>query len=283
MQPQLIHQGKVRDVYAWGDDLLLVASDRISAFDVILPDPIPGKGVSLTQMARFWFEKLSPICDHHVVSFDLPHELDRPEWKNRTTWCRRAETVALECVVRGYLSGSGWKDYQKTGCVQGFRLPPGLKESGRLPEPIFTPTTKANAGHDQPLTEAEARALVGDGLYERLRDLSLRIYQFGHDFARERGIIIADTKFEFGWVDEELSLIDEVLTPDSSRFWPVESYAPGGPQASYDKQFVRDYLLTLKDWDQQPPGPDLPSSVVEGTRTRYAQAYEKLTGNSLPS
>lgn len=283
MQPQLIHQGKVRDVYAWGDDLLLVASDRISAFDVILPDPIPGKGAALTQMARFWFEKLTPICDHHVVSFDLPSELNRPEWKNRTTWCRRAETVALECVVRGYLSGSGWKDYQKTGRVQGFQLPPGLKESDKLPEPIFTPTTKATAGHDQPLTEAEARELVGSELYERLRDLSLRIYRFGHDFARERGIIIADTKFEFGWVDEELSLIDEVLTPDSSRFWPVDSYAPGGPQPSYDKQFVRDYLLTLKNWDQKPPGPGLPPEVVEGTRTRYAQAYEKLTGNSLPS
>jgi len=283
MQPQLIHQGKVRDVYSWGEDLLLVASDRISAFDVVLPNPIPGKGIALTQMARFWFEKLSPICEHHVVSFNLPKDLHRPDWNYRTTWCRRAETVALECVVRGYLSGSGWVDYQKTGTVQGIQLPGGLKKSDRLPTPIFTPTTKASAGHDQPLTEAEARNLVGDQLYEQLRDLSLKIYQFGHDYAMERGIIIADTKFEFGWVDEALSLIDEVLTPDSSRFWPLESYQPGKAQPSYDKQFVRDYLLTLKDWDRQPPGPELPADVIEGTQSRYAQAYEKLSGSPLPS
>jgi phosphoribosylaminoimidazole-succinocarboxamide synthase len=281
MKPTLIHQGKVRDVYGWGDDLLLVASDRISAFDVILPTPIHGKGIALTQIARFWFDHFGSKIRHHVIGFDLPEGCDEPSWRHRTTWCKRASTVPMECVVRGYLSGSGWKDYQKTGAVQGHRLPPGLAESDRLPEPIFTPTTKAAAGHDAPLTEEEGRHHVGAGLYDRLKKLSLELYQAGHDLALQRGIIIADTKFEFGWIDGELTVIDEILTPDSSRFWPKESYAPGRGQESYDKQFVRDYLLGLKDWNMQPPGPVLPEAVVKGTQDRYATAYKLLSGRDL--
>jgi phosphoribosylaminoimidazole-succinocarboxamide synthase len=283
MKPKLIHQGKVRDVYGWGEDLLLVASDRISAFDVILPTPIPGKGIALTQIARFWFEHFGSRIRHHIVSFDLPPECDEPSWQDRTTWCRRATTVPMECVVRGYLSGSGWKDYQKTGTVQGHKLPAGLRESDRLPEPIFTPTTKASAGHDAPLTEEEGRLHVGSDLYDRLKKLSLELYQAGHDYADPKGIIIADTKFEFGWIDEELTVIDEILTPDSSRFWPKEHYAPGRGQESYDKQFVRDYLLGLKDWNMQPPGPELPESVVRGTLDRYLTAYRLLSGKEIPN
>lgn len=281
--PQLLHQGKVRDVYQWQNDLLLVASDRISAFDVILPDLVPGKGRALTQISKFWFDRFASQIPHHVISFDLPPGLDRPDWKNRTTWCRRAEGIPVECVVRGYLSGSAWVDYQRTGTVQGHPLPPGLVESAQLPEPLFTPTTKAQAGHDEPLTEEGARAILGNALYEKLREQSLHLYEEGRTFAAGRGIIIADTKFEFGRIDGQIILIDELLTPDSSRFWPVDSYVPGQPQPSFDKQFVRDYLLSLKDWNRQPPGPSLPPAVIQGTQERYATAHRLLTGRELPN
>ncbi len=278
MNPTLLHRGKVRDVYTWGDDLLLVATDRISAFDVILPDLIPGKGVALTRISQFWFERLPVDLPHHVIAFGLPPGLDRPEWAERTTWCRRAAPVPLECVVRGYLAGSAWADYQRTGAVQGIALPGGLRESDQLPEPIFTPTTKASTGHDEPLTEEAARAHVGHDLFEQLRALSLRIYTEGAAYAANRGILIADTKFEFGRIDGRLALIDELLTPDSSRFWPSDGYAPGGPQPSYDKQFVRDYLLSLRDWNRQPPGPRLPPEIIEGTQERYETARRLLVG-----
>jgi phosphoribosylaminoimidazole-succinocarboxamide synthase len=255
-----------------------VASDRISAFDVILPDPVPRKGIALTQLSKFWFDHLPADIPSHVIAFGLPPELNRPDWAHRTTWCRRAQGIPLECVVRGYLAGSGWADYTRTGTVQGCPLPPGLRESDQLPTPIFTPTTKATHGHDEPVTEAQARQLVGDALYEQLRDMSLRIYTWAHERARERGILIADTKFEFGWIDGRVALIDELLTPDSSRFWPADLYRPGGPQPSFDKQFVRDYLLGLAGWNRQPPGPPLPAAIVEKTCEKYIEAYERLSG-----
>ncbi|MDR1192152.1 MAG: phosphoribosylaminoimidazolesuccinocarboxamide synthase [Verrucomicrobiales bacterium] len=279
---KLIHQGKVREVYSFGDYILLVATDRISAFDVVLPNPIPGKGVVLTQLARFWFERLPLRVPSHAVAFAVPAGLERPEWRGRVTVCRRARTVPMECIVRGYLSGSGWSDYQRTGAVQGVKLPAGLSESARLPEPIFTPTTKAAAGHDEPLTVGEAEALAGVELYARLKELSLGIYRWAHEFALQRGIIIADTKFEFGHgADGQLLLIDEILTPDSSRFWPAAGYQPGQGQPSFDKQFVRDYLLGLRDWDRRPPGPELPETIVSGTRERYLEVYARLTGKKL--
>ncbi|MDR0534412.1 MAG: phosphoribosylaminoimidazolesuccinocarboxamide synthase [Verrucomicrobiales bacterium] len=280
--PVLLHQGKVRDVYSYGGQLLLVATDRISAFDVILPNPIPGKGVALTQLSRFWFEQLPEHVPSHVISFDVPSGINHPEWKNRITVCKRAKTVPMECVVRGYLAGSGWNDYQKTGKVQGIDLPAGLQESSRLPEPIFTPSTKAAAGHDEPLTPSQAVELVGETLYNKLRELSLGIYCWAHEFALQRGIIIADTKFEFGHdANGELILIDEILTPDSSRFWPAANYQPGKGQPSFDKQFVRDYLLGLKDWNKQPPGPELPASIIKGTQDKYFEVYARLTGKDL--
>lgn len=281
MEPQLIHQGKVRDVYRWEENLLLVATDRISAFDVILPTPILDKGIILTQLSRFWFEKLQDSIAHHVLSFDLPKGLNRPEWKNRVTYCKRAEVVPLECVVRGYLAGYGWKDYQKTGTVQGYRIPSGLREAERLPEPLFTPSTKAPMGHDEPLDEAGARKHVEDDVYDQLRDFSLKIYSMAHEYALSRGIILADTKFEFGWIDGKICLVDEVLTPDSSRFWPLADYQPGASPVSYDKQFVRNYLLSLKGWDQKPPGPELPQDVVDRTREKYLEAYTQLAGKAL--
>ena len=280
-QPALLHQGKVRDVYAHGDHLLLIATDRISAFDVVLPDPIPGKGITLTQLSRFWFEKLPAEVFSHVLSFDVPPELEKPEWQNRITVCRKAQTIPMECVVRGYLAGSGWKDYVSSGHVQGIPLPADLKESSRLPDPLFTPTTKATAGHDEPLTEEEACALVGPVLYFQLRELSIAIYCWAHELAAKQGILIADTKFEFGWIDGKIALIDELLTPDSSRFWPADAYQPGKSQPSFDKQFVRDYLLGLKDWNRQPPGPALPPEIIRETREKYLEACEKLTGRNL--
>jgi phosphoribosylaminoimidazole-succinocarboxamide synthase len=280
-EPILLHQGKVRDVYANGEQLLLIATDRISAFDVILPDLIPGKGVALTQLARFWFEQLPQEIPSHVLSFEVPEGINHPEWKDRITVCKRAKTIPLECVVRGYLAGSGWNDYQKTGMVQGHQLPTGLLESSRLPDPIFTPSTKAAAGHDEPLTATQAIDLVGEQLYRQLQDLSIGIYCWAHEFALQRGIIIADTKFEFGWFEGGIILIDEILTPDSSRFWPVDSYQPGKSQPSFDKQFVRDYLLSLKDWDRQPPGPKLPADIIQGTQDKYAEVYTRLTGKKL--
>lgn len=281
MEAKLLHSGKVRDVYSWGDDLLLVASDRISAFDVILPTPIPGKGIILTQISRFWFEKLGAITPNHIVSFDLPASLNKPEWQKRTTWSRKASVVPIECIVRGYISGSGWADYKKTGTIQGHELPKGLKESDRLPEPLFTPTTKANTGHDQPLTEQEAIRGIGQDVYETLKRTSIALYTAAATYALTRGIIIADTKFEFGWINGELHLVDEALTPDSSRFWPARLYTPGVPQPSFDKQFVRDYLLSLKDWDRQPPGPELPQELVLRTQEKYLEAYRLLVGKDL--
>ncbi len=280
-KPILLHQGKVRDVYTWNETLLLIATDRISAFDVVLPDPIPGKGITLTQMSRFWFDRLPVEIASHAISFDVPPELNRPDWQNRITVCHRAKTIPMECVVRGYLAGSGWNDYKKTGRVQGIQLPEGLVESSRLQDPIFTPTTKAATGHDEPLTEEEAGKLIGSDLYFKLRELSIAIYCWAHEWAEKRGILIADTKFEFGWVDGKVTLIDELLTPDSSRFWPKDLYQPGKSQPSFDKQIVRDYLLGLKDWDRQPPGPRLPVAVIRETRDKYLEAYEKLSGSSL--
>jgi phosphoribosylaminoimidazole-succinocarboxamide synthase len=279
-EPVLIHSGKVRDVYAYGEELLLIASDRISAFDVIMPDPIPGKGITLTQMSRYWFEALPSSIPHHALSFIAPAELAREDWQGRCTRCRKTRPMTIECVVRGYLAGSGWNDYQKTGSLQGFKLPPGMQEAERLPQPLFTPSTKAQEGHDEPLTEAQARQVVGDQVYEVLRSRSLEIYQWAHQHALKQGIIIADTKFEFGAIGDEIILIDELLTPDSSRFWPAEAYQPGKNQPSFDKQFVRDYLLTLKDWNRQAPGPALPSEILSGTRQKYLEAYEKITGQA---
>lgn len=281
--PELVHQGKVRDVYRWEDRILLVASDRISAFDVVLPTPIPGKGAVLTALSRFWFDTFADSVPHHAIGYTLPGGVMRPEWEGRLTVCRAATTVPMECVVRGYLAGSGWNDYRATGRVQGIPLPAGLAESARLPEPVFTPSTKASVGHDEPLTEADARRHVGDALYEELRTRSLALYQRAHAHALARGVLIADTKFEFGRTPEgEILLIDECLTPDSSRFWPADGYTPGRAQPSFDKQYVRDYLLGLKDWNRQPPGPELPPEVVEGTRRKYQEALDRLTGPANP-
>lgn len=276
---KLLHSGKVREVYAWGEDkIVLLATDRISAFDVILPDPIPDKGKCLTQMARYWFNSLPSHFKHHAVSYTPPPEWNKPEWAHRITIGKRTEPLLLECVVRGYLAGSGWKDYEKTGAVQGQLLPRGLKQADQLPEPLFTPTTKAQQGHDEYLTEEEARKHVGDAVYEEVKTKSLEIYRWAHDLAKKEGVILADTKFEFGYHDGELILIDEILTPDSSRFWPADEYHPGQDQKAFDKQFVRDYLLSLKDWDRQPPGPTLPPPIIEQTRARYQEAYERITG-----
>jgi phosphoribosylaminoimidazole-succinocarboxamide synthase len=265
--------GKVRELYALDDErLLLVASDRISTFDVILPTEIPDKGRVLTGLAAFWFVRTRAIAPNHLLAV-------RPD--GRSTECRRLAMLPIECVVRGYLSGSGWKDYGQTGGVSGHRLPKGLRESDRLPEPIFTPATKATSGHDENISGAQAAALVGAERFEEAERLSIALYRFAAAYALERGIIIADTKFEFG-VDREGRLVlgDEALTPDSSRFWPADRYAPGGPQPSYDKQFVRDYCEKI-GWGKTYPGPELPPDVVAGTRRRYVEAFEQLTGLSF--
>lgn len=280
---RLIQRGKVRDVYAWHDDLLLVASDRISAFDVILPSLVPDKGKVLTRISQFWFEKFHGIVPNHVRGFELPPGCARMEWKGRVTWCRRAEVIPMECVVRGYLAGSAWQDYQKTGQVQGKILPSGLVEASPLDQPLFTPTTKATAGHDRPLTEQEGWAHVGKDLYQQLERLSLTLFELGSAYARQRGLLLADTKFEFGWIQGELALIDECLTPDSSRFWPADSFQPGKTPPGYDKQLVRDYLAGLKTWNRQAPGPVLPDSIVQQTRQRYFELCEKLTGALPPT
>ena len=278
-------RGKVRDVYEAGrDHLLLVTTDRISAFDVVLPDPIHDKGRVLTGLSSFWFDRTSDLVPHHVVSTDPaefpPPFAGVPALAGRSMLVRRATVVPTECVARGYLAGSGWTQYGTTGAVCGVPLPDGLVESDRLPEPIFTPTSKAEAGHDLPLTPEESVDLVGKGLFERLKELTLGIYQRLADTAAARGIILADTKFEFGFADGELILIDEVGTPDSSRFWPADGYTPGRPQPSFDKQFVRDHL-DGSGWDREPPAPALPPEVVEGTRARYVEAYERITGESF--
>ena len=270
--PDVVHlgSGKVRELYALDDErLLLVASDRISTFDVVLPTEIPDKGRVLTGLAAFWFARTRAITPNHLLAV-------RPD--GRSTECRRLEMLPIECVVRGYLSGSGWKDYAKTGEVCGHRLPTGLRESDRLPDPIFTPATKATSGHDENITGAQAAALVGAERFALAERLSIALYRFAAAYALERGIIIADTKFEFGLDrDGRLVLGDEALTPDSSRFWPADEYAPGGPQPSYDKQYVRDYCEKI-GWGKTYPGPELPSDVVAGTRRRYVDAFERLSG-----
>jgi len=285
-----IRSGKVRDIFDLGDALLFVASDRISAFDVIMPDGIPRKGEVLTQISHFWFDqtgklvpnhRLARAGDPHVVpaSAGLPAPL-AAQLARRSMIVKKAEPLAIECVVRGYLAGSGWKEYKTQGTVCGIKLPAGLKESAELPEPIFTPATKAQTGHDENIPFDTAAKLVGADIAARARDLSMRLYNFARDHARQRGIIIADTKFEFGLFGGELLLIDEVLTPDSSRFWPADQYEPGRSQPSFDKQFVRDYLETL-DWNKQPPGPVLPDEIVAKTTAKYLEAYERLTGKKL--
>ncbi len=282
----LVRRGKVRDVYAVDDDhLLIVATDRISAFDCILPTAIARKGEVLTSLSMFWFSKLAHIISNHLVTTNLeemPGSVARDEnIAGRSMLVRRAKVFPVECVVRGYLVGSGWKDYLRTGEVCGHKLPKNLLESAELREPIFTPSTKAEIGHDENISEEQVRGIVGKETTDRLREMSLRLYTEARDYARSRGIIIADTKFEFG-LDKngEIILIDEVLTPDSSRFWPAESYSPGKSQPSFDKQFVRDYLETL-NWDKRPPAPSLPSEVATATTERYLEAYRLLTGEDL--
>jgi phosphoribosylaminoimidazole-succinocarboxamide synthase len=273
----LLSQGKVRDIYEAGDDrLLMVTSDRISTYDVVHPTPIPDKGRVLTGLSVFWFEQTEPICPNHLVSFtDVPADA-----RGRAMLVERLEMVPVECVVRGYITGSGWKDYQATGEVCGISLPEGLRESQQLPEPIFTPATKAEVGdHDENVDFDRAAEIVGDrGLLEELRRLSIALYRFGAEHARERGIILADTKFEFGRrEDGTIVLGDEVMTPDSSRFWPADGYEPGRSQPSFDKQYVRDWA-SGSGWDKTPPAPELPDEVVQGTRERYVEAYERIAG-----
>ncbi len=276
-------RGKVRDIYEVGDALLIVATDRLSAFDVVLPTPIPDKGRVLTQLSAFWFQELRDIIPNHVIStteFPEAFNAHREQLAGRALLVRKTEPLPIECVVRGYLSGSGWKDYKATRKICGIRLPPGMHESDRLPEPIFTPATKATSGHDENITFTEVARKLGKKLADEVRSVSLEIYKRAAKFAEARGIIIADTKFEFGRIGKELIWIDEALTPDSSRFWPAASYAPGQPQPSFDKQYVRDYLERI-GWNKQAPGPELPEDVVAGTRAKYREAYHLLTGNEL--
>jgi phosphoribosylaminoimidazole-succinocarboxamide synthase len=276
-------RGKVRDLYPLGDRLLIVATDRLSAFDVVLPTPIPDKGRVLTQLSLFWFEKLRDVVPHHVLSateFPPPFDAYADQLRGRSMLVRRAQPLLIECVVRGYLSGSGWRDYRATGSICGIALPAGLRESERFPEPIFTPATKAAKGHDENISFDQAVALLGGPLAERVRAISLEIYRRAAAYAEPRGILLADTKFEFGLAGGELLWIDEALTPDSSRFWPAEGYQPGRSQPSYDKQFVRDYLERL-GWNKRPPGPELPPDVVAATRAKYREAYRQLVGREL--
>jgi phosphoribosylaminoimidazole-succinocarboxamide synthase len=279
----LYSRGKVRDLYEFGDRLLIVATDRLSAFDVVLPTPIPDKGRVLTQLSLFWFETLGDILQNHVLSgTKFPEALASyaDQLRGRAMLVRRTRPVPIECVVRGYLAGSGWKDYRATGAVCGIKLPAGLRESERLPEPIFTPATKAASGHDENISFDEMAGRIGAALAGRLRAISLEIYLRAIAYAEPRGILIADTKLEFGLIGDELVWIDEALTPDSSRFWPAEGYQPGQAQPSFDKQYVRDYLERI-GWSKQPPAPELPDEVVAGTRSKYREAYRKLTGHEL--
>ncbi len=282
----LIHRGKVRDVYQVNDkQLLLVATDRISAFDCVMPNAIPRKGAILTRLSAFWFGRLKNLTENHLITTDfaaMPESVRLTEdFRGRSSLVKKTRVFPFECVVRGYLEGSGWRDYQETGKVCGHDLPPELRQGEKLSQPIFTPATKAQTGHDENITETEFVNLVGTNVAEKLKSLSLKIYQEASEYALTRGIIIADTKFEFGTDDSgNILLIDEVLTPDSSRFWSVETYAPGKSQASFDKQFVRDYLETL-DWNKQPPAPELPPEIVEATTARYLDAYRILTKNEL--
>jgi phosphoribosylaminoimidazole-succinocarboxamide synthase len=271
---ELLYSGKIRDVYRDGDDVILVASDKISIFDVVLPTPIPDKGAILTQLSLWWFEQLADVVPNHVISEDVP-----AEWAGRAIRCKSLGMVPVECVARGYLTGGGLREYAETGAVSGIKLPPGLVESSRLPEPIFTPSTKAPKGrHDEPVSYEEVVATVGEDVAERLRDITLAVYKRGSEIAAERGIIIADTKIELGRdASGQLVLGDEVLTPDSSRFWPADAYEPGKVQPSFDKQYVRDWAIGI-GWDKTAPGPEMPPDVVEATRARYVEAYERLTG-----
>jgi phosphoribosylaminoimidazole-succinocarboxamide synthase len=276
-------RGKVRDIYDLGDKLLIVATDRLSAFDVILPTPIPDKGRVLTQLSLFWFDLLKDVIPNHILSaseFPAPFDQFKEQLAGRSMVVRKTKPLPIECVVRGYVSGSGWKDYRVTGKICGIALPTGLSESDRLPEPIFTPATKAMSGHDENISFDQAASLVGKELAEKVRAVSLKIYRRAAAYAEPRGIIVADTKFEFGLLKDELMWIDEALTPDSSRFWPAAHYSPGGPQPSFDKQFVRDYLERMQ-WPKTPPGPELPPEVVSATRDKYREAYRILTGREL--
>jgi phosphoribosylaminoimidazole-succinocarboxamide synthase len=278
-----VRRGKVRDIYDLGDQLLLVSTDRISAFDWVLPAGIPDKGRVLTQLSAWWFDMLKEpnhMLSTEVADFGLPADIDTRPLEGRSMLVRKTRVVPIECVVRGYLSGSGWKEYQKSGAVCGIRLPAGLVESDKLPEPIFTPATKEETGHDINISFERMVELVGPKVSEELRRRSLDIYRRGAEYALSRGIIIADTKFEWGQVDDELILIDEVLTPDSSRFWPADQFKPGRGQPSYDKQFVRDWLETTS-WDKNSPPPALPDDVIQKTRAKYIEAFERLTGQSF--
>ncbi|MFC0037695.1 phosphoribosylaminoimidazolesuccinocarboxamide synthase [Actinomadura rayongensis] len=277
---ELVHSGKVRDVYADGDDLILVASDRVSVYDVVLPTAIPEKGKILTQLSLWWFDQLADVIPNHVISAtDVPDE-----WEGRAIRCRRLEMLPVEWIARGYLAGLGLQEYEKTGTVSGVRLPSGLVEASRLPEPIFTPTTKATVGHDEFITYADVVEEIGAETAERLREVTLDVYRRGAAIAAERGIVIADTKLEFGRApDGTLVLADEVLTPDSSRFWPADAWQPGRAQHSLDKQFVRDWSSTVTGWDRTPPGPEIPADVVAATRARYVEVFETLTGRRWDS
>ncbi len=282
---KLLKRGKVRDVYDLGDVLLIVSTDRISCFDVVLPTGIPRKGEILTRLSLFWFELTKDIINDHLISSDIgefPKNLTAHAsiLKNRSMLVKKSKVIPIECVVRGYLSGSGWKEYRESQSVCGIRLPAGMKESDKLPEPIFTPSTKEDVGHDINVSQDYVKKKIGKELADLIREKSLALYIKARDYAESRGIIIADTKFEFGLCNEEVILIDEVLTPDSSRFWPKDEYTPGKSQPSFDKQFVRDYLETL-NWDKTPPGPELPTEVVKKTTQKYLDAFQKLTGVAL--
>ncbi|MGA8178721.1 MAG: phosphoribosylaminoimidazolesuccinocarboxamide synthase [Desulfobacterales bacterium] len=279
----LIKRGKVRDVYDLGNELLMVATDRISAFDVVMPDPIPEKGKILTRISLYWFDIMKPLLPNHVISGDVDDypESCRPHMdvlRGRSMLVKKTEPLPIECIVRGYISGSGWNDYQASGEVCGIKLPAGLKESAKLPEPVFTPSTKAETGvHDINIDFNNAVKMIGKRLADKVRELSIAIYKKGAALAHKKGIIIADTKFEFGILEDKLILIDEILTPDSSRFWPLEFYQPGGPQKSFDKQYLRDYLLSIQ-WNKKPPAPSLPQDVISNTYNKYREAFQQLIG-----
>jgi phosphoribosylaminoimidazole-succinocarboxamide synthase len=281
---KLQNRGKVRDVYYLDDKLLMIATDRISVFDVVLPTSVPYKGIILTQLSNFWFNKTKDIINNHIIVDDfnaMPSHIKKfSELKGRSILVKKTEPLLVECVVRGYITGSAWNAYKNGEAICGITLPEGLVESDKLPEPLFTPTTKAMTGHDEAITEEQMRKQFGDDLTETLKNASLEIYNFAEKEARKKGIIIADTKFEFGILNGEVILIDELLTPDSSRFWPVDNYKRGGPQKSFDKQFVRDFMISI-GWDKNPPAPEVPEDVVRETTKKYIEAYEKITGKKF--